>query len=46
MTDMDGNPLTYAEPDLFNHRGIIASNGPLHDFVMAALAPILAARAD
>ena len=46
MTDMDGNPLTYAEPDLYNHRGIIASNGPLHDFVITALAPILALRAD
>jgi 3'(2'), 5'-bisphosphate nucleotidase len=46
MTDMDGNPLTYAEPDLYNHRGIIASNGPLHDFVITALAPILAQRAD
>ena len=46
MTDMDGKPLAYTEPDLYNHRGIIASNGPLHDFVIAALAPILAARAD
>jgi len=46
MTDMDGNPLTYAEPDLYNARGIIASNGPLHDFVVTALAPILAPRAD
>ena len=46
MTDMDGNPLTYGEPDLYNHRGIIASNGPLHDFVITALAPILAQRAD
>jgi 3'(2'), 5'-bisphosphate nucleotidase len=46
LTDMDGNPLTYGEPDLYNHRGIIASNGPLHDFVITALAPILAPRAD
>ena len=46
MSDMDGKPLTYAEPDLYNNRGIIASNGPLHDFVIGALAPILAARAD
>ena len=46
MTDMDGQPLTYAEADLYNHRGIIASNGPLHDFVITALAPILASRAD
>lgn len=46
MSDMDGKPLAYAEPDLYNHRGIIASNGPLHDFVISALAPILAERAD
>ena len=46
ITDMDGQPLAYADPDLYNHRGIMASNGPLHDFVITALAPILAQRAD
>jgi 3'(2'), 5'-bisphosphate nucleotidase len=42
MTDVDGRPLVYDRPDLYNRRGIVASNGPLHDFVIAALAPIVA----
>jgi 3'(2'), 5'-bisphosphate nucleotidase len=46
MTDMDGAPLGYAGPELYNRRGIIASNGPLHDLVVATVAPVLAARAD
>ena len=46
MTDMDGAPLSYAEEDLYNRRGIVASNGPLHDLVIATLAPVLGARAD
>lgn len=46
MSDMDGKPLAYTEEDLYNRRGIVASNGPLHDFVVATLAPILGARAD
>jgi 3'(2'), 5'-bisphosphate nucleotidase len=39
MTDLDGAPLVYDGPELYNRRGIVASNGPLHDFVIAALAP-------
>jgi 3'(2'), 5'-bisphosphate nucleotidase len=39
MTDLDGKPLVYDRPELYNRRGIVASNGPLHDFVIAALAP-------
>jgi 3'(2'),5'-bisphosphate nucleotidase len=39
MTDLDGRPLVYDGPDLYNRRGIVASNGPLHDFVIATLAP-------
>ena len=46
MTDMDGRPLCYSDEDLYNRRGIIASNGPLHDLVTATLAPLLASRAD
>jgi len=42
MTDVDGQPLIYDKPDLYNRRGIVASNGPLHDFVIATLAPIVA----
>ena len=46
MTDIDGNPLVYDRPDLYNRRGIVASNGPLHDFVIATLAPLVAATTD
>ena len=42
MTDVDGRPLVYDQPDLYNRRGIVASNGPLHDFVIATLVPIVA----
>ena len=42
MTDVDGHPLVYDMPDLYNRRGIVASNGPLHDFVISALVPIVA----
>jgi len=42
MTDVDGQPLVYDRPDLYNRRGIVASNGPLHDFVIEALGPIVA----
>ena len=46
MSDMDGKPLAYTDEDLYNRRGIVASNGPLHDLVIATLAPVLGARAD
>ena len=39
MTDVDGNPLIYDREDLYNRRGIVASNGPLHPFVIETLAP-------
>src|SRR5262245_3308123 len=42
LTDVDGRPLVYDQPDLYNRRGLVASNGPLHDFVINALAPIVA----
>jgi 3'(2'), 5'-bisphosphate nucleotidase len=47
ITDLDGRPLTYDRDDLLNRRGIVASNGPLHDLVVATIAPFLAqAKAD
>jgi 3'(2'), 5'-bisphosphate nucleotidase len=46
ITDMDGLPLSYAIEDLYNRRGIVASNGPLHASVLQILAPILASEAD
>jgi 3'(2'), 5'-bisphosphate nucleotidase len=41
MTDVDGKPLVYDQAELYNRRGIVASNGPLHDFVIATLAPFV-----
>jgi len=41
MTDVDGNPLIYDRQDLYNRRGIVASNGPLHPFVIETLAPLV-----
>ncbi len=41
MTDVDGVPLTYDQPDLYNRRGIVASNGPLHPYVIETLAPFV-----
>lgn len=37
MTDLDGTPLEYVGADLHNRRGIVASNGPLHDHVIGAI---------
>ncbi len=46
ITDVDGHPLMYTGTDLYNRRGIVASNGPLHDAVIAVLAPLMAAAVD
>jgi 3'(2'), 5'-bisphosphate nucleotidase len=46
ITDMDGAPLVYDRVDLLNRRGIVASNGPLHDYVIATIAPLLTGPAD
>lgn len=39
VTDLDGKPLVYTTTDLYNRRGIVASNGPLHDHVISVIAP-------
>jgi len=46
VTDMFGAPLQYASANLYNGRGIVASNGPLHAEVIARIAPHLASKAD
>lgn len=46
ITDVDGRLLSYDQPDLYNRRGIVASNGPLHDYVISAIAPLVAASVD
>jgi 3'(2'), 5'-bisphosphate nucleotidase len=38
LTDTYGDPLTYTTPDLLNRRGLIASNGLLHDLVVGTIA--------
>jgi len=38
MSDIDGRPLVYTKADLNNRSGVVASNGPLHDHVIQALA--------
>jgi len=44
MTDMDGRPLLYTDEDLYNRRGIVASNGPLHARAVAVTAALLPPR--
>jgi len=46
VTDLDGRPLVYTTTDLYNRRGIIASNGSLHDHVVSAIAPHINSKAD
>jgi 3'(2'), 5'-bisphosphate nucleotidase len=40
MTDLWGGPLRYDDPDVRNRRGLVASNGRLHDAVLARLRPL------
>src|SRR6185369_5566228 len=37
LTDTTGAPLSYTDADLYNRRGIVASNGPLHSVVLRTL---------
>jgi 3'(2'), 5'-bisphosphate nucleotidase len=38
LTDTYGDPLIYDQPDLYNRRGLVASNGRLHDLVVGTIA--------
>ncbi len=38
FTDTGGDAIAYATPELVNGRGLLATNGPLHERVMEALA--------
>jgi 3'(2'), 5'-bisphosphate nucleotidase len=42
VSDVDGRLLNYTDADLYNRRGIVASNGPLHEAAIAAIGPVLA----
>jgi 3'(2'), 5'-bisphosphate nucleotidase len=44
LTDSYGQPISYTDTDLYNRGGIIASNGPLHDLVVATIALMRAKR--
>lgn len=46
VTDVDGHALTYTAADLLNRRGIVASNGALHQGVIESIAPLLGAAID
>jgi 3'(2'), 5'-bisphosphate nucleotidase len=41
MTDGDGQPLRYNQPDLHRRRGSVASNGRCHALVLRVMAPCL-----
>lgn len=43
-SDIFGNPLRYQGPELWHTRGIVASNGALHDDVTRATATLFAAK--
>jgi 3'(2'), 5'-bisphosphate nucleotidase len=40
LSDLWGQPLRYDDPDMWNRRGLLASNGVVHDDVLARLAPL------
>jgi 3'(2'), 5'-bisphosphate nucleotidase len=42
FTDLFGEPILYNVPDVQNHNGIVATNGPAHDFIIEQLQPLLA----
>ena len=41
LTDLQGRPLHYDDADQRHNRGLIASNGVLHDAVVAGIQPII-----
>ena len=34
LTDLDGQPLTYNHPDVYHQRGLLASNGIIHEALL------------
>ena len=42
MTDVAGAPLRYSPRELRNRRGLVATNGRCHEFVITGIAPIVA----
>lgn len=42
LTDVAGAPLQYSPRDLRNRRGLVATNGLCHEYVITGIAPIVA----
>lgn len=42
LTDLWGMPLHYNTADVYNHNGIVATNGAMHAQIISRLAPLLA----
>jgi 3'(2'), 5'-bisphosphate nucleotidase len=42
LTDVAGAPLRYSPRELRNRRGLVATNGLCHEYVIAGIAPIVA----
>ncbi len=42
ITDLNGDPMRYNRPEIRNLRGIVASNGVIHDRILEATAAVLA----
>jgi 3'(2'), 5'-bisphosphate nucleotidase len=42
VSDIEGTPLRYDTENIHHRRGLVASNGPIHDAVIAKLAPLFA----
>jgi 3'(2'), 5'-bisphosphate nucleotidase len=41
LTDLWGDPLVYNTPDVYNRRGLVASNGAAHDLVISRVRPLV-----
>jgi 3'(2'), 5'-bisphosphate nucleotidase len=44
LTDLEGTPLRYTPHNPRNSRGIAATNGACHDFVISKIAPVIHGR--
>jgi 3'(2'), 5'-bisphosphate nucleotidase len=44
FTDLSGEPFVYNRPDSRNRNGLVASNGVIHDQIIAAAQSVIAAQ--
>ncbi len=40
VTDLDGKPLDFTEPKMVNNRGVLVTNGAIHDLLLESLARV------